>query len=60
MKSFLVKDRDGDWRCSFCRSKQDKPMEFCKMCGQMFANWEEYLIEELQNHLRDEIELNGE
>ena len=55
MVASLVRKENNQWYCSACRMRQGKLRERCEFCWRIFSNYEDMLLEQIEEVIKDEI-----
>ena len=54
MVAYLVKKDDNQLYCSVCRMRQTYLKELCEFCWRIFSNYEDILLENINDIMEDE------
>lgn len=56
----IKKDTNDIYYCSNCRMRQPRVLENCFWCGNMFSNYEDVIIQDINNHAQALLDIDPE
>jgi len=59
MVASLVRKENNQWYCSACRMRQSRLRERCEFCWRIFSNYEDVLLEQIDEVMKDEVAEEG-